>query len=58
MDVKLIAGALTYEHQCWGSEESATVLGHLAARIAGMIEDPRERDAFVDAATMSGLKVG
>jgi hypothetical protein len=34
------------------------VLGHLAARIAGMIEDPRERDAFVDAATMSGLKVG
>lgn len=57
MDVIYIAGALTYEHQCWRSAESAAVLGALASRIAGMIEDPREREAFIDGATMSGLVI-
>jgi hypothetical protein len=57
VDLIHIAGALTHEHQCWGSDESAVVLSNLASRIAGMIEDPRERKSFVDAATMSGLSV-
>jgi hypothetical protein len=57
VDVIWIANALTHEHQCWGSDESAMVLGSLASRIAGMIEDRNERIAFVDAATMSGLVV-
>lgn len=57
MDTRNIAGALTYEHQCWRSEEAAQVLGRLAARIAGMIEDPRERKAFISDATMSGIVI-
>ena len=57
LDTRLVADTFNHEFQCRSSAESAEVLASLAQRIAETITDPREREAFVDVATMSGLEV-
>jgi hypothetical protein len=57
IDVMAVAGALAYEHQCWGSDDAKQALEGVASMIALSIPDPRERESFVDAASMSGLKI-
>jgi hypothetical protein len=51
-----LADCFNHEHQARASEESAEVLGSLMRRMAACIEDEAYREAFVNVATMSGLR--
>jgi hypothetical protein len=59
MDSRLVADCFNHEHQCWPSTpaDPEAVLTRIALRIAGTIEDPHEKAAFIDTASMSGLKL-
>lgn len=50
-----IADCIGREYQSRSSSESAEVLTSLARRMADTLEDPREREAFLSTASMSGL---
>jgi hypothetical protein len=47
------ANVLAHEYQCAGTD--AATLAAVARHVAACIDDPREREAFLDTATMSGL---